>query len=597
MTIATGNLVVPVGHHLIESSPPNGAFQVVAPDALTWDGQAWSGNDGTYSIWEVDDTGLITAAQVELAPEVGTAETTANFVAPDGYTVIELTQAVSDPQVTPATAAGDQIWVPAGFSATGDWVVTAADGTYQLYHVDGDGVVTGIEYVLSSAPPEPVKVSAFVSANLAPPADKTLSNLEDPIDPLLFDHWPRQPLATEELVSNTSDGYFDKNGNWIGDAEGVFPIWFIELDGTVHANTIDTTGLATPSTVTAETTVNFTLGGNLVTTVFADPIEPYLFEQWSRLPVAGEEIHIDPANGSIDQYGNLETDIEGLIDVYFTDASGVVHGLQIDSTGLSTGQAPVLDLPIEDVSATEGDQITINLDGYFTGADSYAVTGLPAGTGLSLSNGTLSGTLSASDASASPFVVSVTAQNSAGSVTDAFTMTIAAANVETYTFTAAIAAEGVTQAPTLSKSVDFGFAIVAEGSTQVFLSDEYDPPVIVLPATEITDGHSNADTAEIPAFQGCWHQLVFPFTIAGETIAVVRDAKFALFRGPDKELELTLNAGIRYINGTLYVELDETDTVDLIQGYQYELWIVDARNNPLFVRSGSISFKPTKVRF
>ena len=81
---------------------------------------------------------------------------------------------------------------------------------------------------------------------------------------------------------------------------------------------------------------------------------------------------------------------------------------------------PALDSPLPDLDLSEGEAVNIQLGTYFSGAVSYGVTGLPAGSGLAFSDSVISGTANTSDSAASPFTLTVTATNADGSVSDAF---------------------------------------------------------------------------------------------------------------------------------------------------------------------------------
>ena len=77
--------------------------------------------------------------------------------------------------------------------------------------------------------------------------------------------------------------------------------------------------------------------------------------------------------------------------------------------------SPQVNTPVPNQSDDVGDSVSLNLASYLADADagdslSYAITGLPAGTGLSLSaQGVLNGTPTAADAAASPLLLTVTA--------------------------------------------------------------------------------------------------------------------------------------------------------------------------------------------
>ena len=85
---------------------------------------------------------------------------------------------------------------------------------------------------------------------------------------------------------------------------------------------------------------------------------------------------------------------------------------------------PVLDTSIPDLSLSESESVSINLNSYFSGATSYTVTGFPAGSGLSFSGSRLTGTTSANDIAASPFTLIAEAFSADGSITDAFAVTV-----------------------------------------------------------------------------------------------------------------------------------------------------------------------------
>lgn len=102
----------------------------------------------------------------------------------------------------------------------------------------------------------------------------------------------------------------------------------------------------------------------------------------------------------------------------FTDTGGNVTTAQgtLDVATLTQDSA------IQDIDVDEGDAVSADLSTHFTGATSYSLAGLPAGTGLSFntSTGVLSGTTNQADADASPIQLTITASNANGSITDTF---------------------------------------------------------------------------------------------------------------------------------------------------------------------------------
>lgn len=163
------------------------------------------------------------------------------------------------------------------------------------------------------------------------------------------------------------------------------------------------------------------------------------------------------------------------------------------------------------------------------------------------------------------------------------------------------------------KQAVFSVSQSAGSDTSAFIAEPYEGPFVVLPVSYLTThqtitsssgvndladlANQGDQTVKIDLYQGAWHQLVFPLVSAGEPVSYVTDAKLSLYRNSLEELSLTLNNGIFFSDSELTATFDDLNTIDLVQSYDFELWIVDGNNNPLFVNSGTITFTPTKVRF
>lgn len=108
-----------------------------------------------------------------------------------------------------------------------------------------------------------------------------------------------------------------------------------------------------------------------------------------------------------------------------------------DGTGYSAPETivlaivPTLVTLFDDVSSMEGQSLSLTLGNYFTDENSIAVSGLPSGSGLSLSAGVLSGTFNTTDVSNSPYNITVTATNAAGDTADTFAVSVVALAVPT----------------------------------------------------------------------------------------------------------------------------------------------------------------------
>lgn len=95
-------------------------------------------------------------------------------------------------------------------------------------------------------------------------------------------------------------------------------------------------------------------------------------------------------------------------------------------TVLNVLQPPLVVAPMADKNAIVGQPFSASVGSVFSGVATYSVTGLPAGTGLSLVSGTLQGTPNSNDLAASPLTITAIATNDDGSVSDSFLMNVTA---------------------------------------------------------------------------------------------------------------------------------------------------------------------------
>ena len=99
-------------------------------------------------------------------------------------------------------------------------------------------------------------------------------------------------------------------------------------------------------------------------------------------------------------------------------------------TLIPAAQPVVVSNPANQTS-TEGDTINLNLSGNFNVPNNdpltYSMTNAPASLSINANSGIISGTLTASDRSGSPYTVSITSSNGQLFVTATFTWTVNAA--------------------------------------------------------------------------------------------------------------------------------------------------------------------------
>lgn len=135
---------------------------------------------------------------------------------------------------------------------------------------------------------------------------------------------------------------------------------------------------------------------------------------------AGSGISIDPDLGVITgtPTSNASESSPFTLIVIATNNDGTAQG----SLGVVIDPLtpPVLISSFPDLQKKVDDAVLVTFSDYFSGADTYEVTGRPAGSGLIVSESNITGTFTASDSDASPYYITVTATNSDGSTSDTF---------------------------------------------------------------------------------------------------------------------------------------------------------------------------------
>ena len=96
------------------------------------------------------------------------------------------------------------------------------------------------------------------------------------------------------------------------------------------------------------------------------------------------------------------------------------------------------------------------------------------------------------------------------------------------------------------------------------------------------------------------YRLVFPLTVNGLPVSAITDAKFEIRDSSGVLLSLSLEenpAEVSFTDSKIHVVLNSINTVELISNYTYEMWVKLSDNKPYIVRSGTILFNKTTVRF
>ncbi|MDC8457806.1 Ig-like domain-containing protein [Marinobacter sp. DS40M6] len=127
------------------------------------------------------------------------------------------------------------------------------------------------------------------------------------------------------------------------------------------------------------------------------------------------------------QAGDLVKPRIRTIDDFSSEATGSISiGSESSSLSATTRAAvlPVLDTPVPNLNLGEEDVVSLDLDDYFSGASSYSLSGIPAGSGLSFTGSVLSGETNKNDVEASPYNLTATAFSADGSIQDVFEVTV-----------------------------------------------------------------------------------------------------------------------------------------------------------------------------
>lgn len=315
--------------------------------------------------------------------------------------------------------------------------VTLAAGTYDVT-ISGateTDTISGVTYAIThqyTAPYAPVDSNSLFAGQsltedsyfriVTPPANGTID---------------AATAEAESLWGNDVDDIYTPDNGFTGDDTVTLEILY--SDGATAQWT---------ATITVEEQVDVTPDPFTV-----DPLIDQALDQWVEFdPIlvsgidAGEQIAVVVSGTDVQyavdsgsgyggftatstnvQVGDLVKPRIRTIDDFSSEATGSIS-IGSESSGLSaTTRAavlPVLDTPIPDLDLGETDAVNIDLDGHFSGASSYTLTGIPADSGLSFSGSVLSGNVNKDDIAASPFDLTATAFSADGSTQDVFQVSV-----------------------------------------------------------------------------------------------------------------------------------------------------------------------------
>ncbi|WP_035160347.1 beta strand repeat-containing protein, partial [Cobetia crustatorum] len=118
------------------------------------------------------------------------------------------------------------------------------------------------------------------------------------------------------------------------------------------------------------------------------------------------------------------------IDYQISDGQGGLDTATLSITVTGVNDAPVVATPTDDITAIDGETLTIAAGDAFSDVDvtdvlSYTAAGLPAGLAINATTGEITGTLSVDASQNGPFAITVTATDGkGGTIDDTFTLTV-----------------------------------------------------------------------------------------------------------------------------------------------------------------------------
>lgn len=263
-----------------------------------------------------------------------------NYIPVNGRLFLSLTGWAGDASFATTPVTGDQIEYPDPLTVANDGVVTGADGNYTLRHVQANGSTEAVSYLIGSPDSvAPILSNVTATRSSADTIDATVDT--DEANGTLYALISTNATeTTPDIIANGASQAVSATGTQsvsftslaLGNS---YYIHFVHVDSSGNqSNVLVSAAVATRQV--ASVSGNYIVGSSRALATLAEPIEPYLFQSWSRLPVAGEQLVVQKSSGEFDQHGNFQTDLEAIFPVWFVALDGVVHYLTIDTTGLES---------------------------------------------------------------------------------------------------------------------------------------------------------------------------------------------------------------------------------------------------------------------
>lgn len=369
MVTTTANILQPLNDSFVTlsgtiKSDAQFSVQPVAGDQIIWHDSSGlnisetlsvTGPTGAYDVWHIrasDGTAFYNSYTVGTGAIV---TDTINLTPVSGQEVVTLTTSIAtDAQFTVQPVSGDQIIYPNTITVDQSLVFTGSAGSYTVYHiVASTGQTYVINYTISGA---------FASTvNLAPGINYTLATLNSGFDPYVFQQWGVSPVAGEQIITLTSDGYFDNDGNYFTNTEHVHDAWHIALDGTATHFTVDSTGIGVTEDTTPDAfTFTDVTTANLNTAIESNTITVTGVTAGVdiAISVSGGEYAVDTGSG-FGGYTSAATSVQLNHQVKLRQTSSASNATTTDCTLTIGGVSDTWSVTTESVDITP-DQFTLN---------------------------------------------------------------------------------------------------------------------------------------------------------------------------------------------------------------------------------------------
>ena len=173
-----------------------------------------------------------------------------------------------------------------------------------------------------------------------------------------------------------------------------------------------------PVNDTASTNEDTSVSGNVLSNDSDQGTTPITPVTVTAAPSNGTLTAFDTATGAYTYQPDPNFNGTDTFTYTLTDANGDTKTATVTITVTAINDAPVVAVPLSDVTANDGDVVSIDASAAFADVDgpsaTYSVTGLPLGLSINTATGVISGTIDNAASVTGPFTIVVTRDDGAG---------------------------------------------------------------------------------------------------------------------------------------------------------------------------------------